>query len=180
VIVPLNNVHEAFELVNAGLMSRAMAAQKLNSTSSRSHFILTLYLRQQTAKGEILSKMMFVDLAGNERVSKSTSIGPRLEEARHINSSLSCLASAINSLRTSTDTYHFRKSKLTKILQSSLVGESYICMIGMLRKSPSFTSESLATIDFILKCQLIKRDEPIQMMYEEIFESVNVTSNLIC
>lgn len=65
----------------------------------------------------VLSKLTFVDLAGNERVGKSSSTGNRLEEAKSINSSLSSLSNVISSLRQEKSTYHFRKSKLTKILQ---------------------------------------------------------------
>ena len=65
----------------------------------------------------MLSKLTFVDLAGNERVGKSSSSGTRLEEAKAINTSLANLANVISSLRSEKLTYHFRKSKLTKILQ---------------------------------------------------------------
>jgi hypothetical protein len=47
VIVPLDGLSQAFELINAGLQSRSMASQNLNETSSRSHLILTVYLKRK-------------------------------------------------------------------------------------------------------------------------------------
>ena len=95
-----------------------MAPQSLNNTSSRSHLILTVYLKKRMeASDVVISKLTFIDLAGNERVGKSESKGLRLEEARSINSSLSSLAEAIYHLKFHNETSLFRKSKLTKILQ---------------------------------------------------------------
>ena len=95
-----------------------MAPQSLNSTSSRSHLIITFYLKKRISSDNevVVSKLTFADLAGNERVGKSESKGIRLEEARAINSSLSSLAEAICHLKHNNDTYLFRKNKLTKIL----------------------------------------------------------------
>jgi hypothetical protein len=61
VIVPLDGPSQAFELINAGLHSRSMASQNLNETSSRSHLILTVYLKRKvldplTARYPLLRK----------------------------------------------------------------------------------------------------------------------------
>lgn len=175
-IVPLEEQAQAVDLINMGLQLRTMAPQSLNPTSSRSHLILTFYLKKQVSPSAevVVSKLTFADLAGNERVGKSESKGIRLEEARAINSSLSCLSEAICQLKTSNETYLFRKSKLTKILQVSLMGQSYICILGMVRKSPNFVSETIATLNFVIKCKQIKMSDPSQCCYNDIHDELQV------
>jgi len=48
--------------------------QKINKTSSRSHTILTIYLKKTLVSKEFIeSSISFVDLAGSERVKNSYS-----------------------------------------------------------------------------------------------------------
>jgi hypothetical protein len=44
--------------------------------------------------------------------------------------------------------------------KSSLVGESYICMMGMVRKSPEFLFETMSTVNFVIQCKDMKLREP--------------------
>lgn len=74
-ITSVDKLEEALTIINAGLHYRNTASQKLNSTSSRSHLVLTFYLEREVKEypggpvtGKVLSEMVFVDLAGNERV----------------------------------------------------------------------------------------------------------------
>ena len=94
-------------VLDLGQARKHVAATALNATSSRSHTILTLYLKQQdvgdeegfTAKA---SKLHLIDLAGSERVGRSKTSGERLEEGRQINLSLSALGNVINALTSKT------------------------------------------------------------------------------
>jgi kinesin family member 5 len=62
--------------------------------------------------------LTLVDLAGSERVRNTTSSGTRLEEAKHINASLSALGNVISSLAKSQkpNFIPYRSSKLTRVL----------------------------------------------------------------
>jgi kinesin family protein 5 len=73
--------------------------------------------------------MNLVDLAGSEKISKTGAEGNTLEEAKKINQSLSALGNCIHAL-TEAKRGHvpFRDSKLTRILQESLGGNTYVTM----------------------------------------------------
>lgn len=72
----------------------------MNKVSSRSHSIVQINLGQENMDTgtKIEGKLFLVDLAGSERVGKTGATGTRLDEAKHINKSLSALGSVINSL----------------------------------------------------------------------------------
>jgi hypothetical protein len=86
---------------------------------------------RRSADSEVISGILnLVDLAGSERIAKSKSEGTRFNEAVVINSSLSALGRVVLSLATgdsSRSNKHipYRDSKLTRILQSSLGGNSW-------------------------------------------------------
>lgn len=67
---------------------------------------------------------MLVDLAGSEKVEKTGAEGRVLEEAKTINKSLSALGNVINALTSNQGKANhipYRDSKLTRILQDTLV-----------------------------------------------------------
>jgi hypothetical protein len=66
---------------------------------------------------------------GSERVGKSEATGDRLDEAKHINRSLSALGDVMAALA-NKDARHvpFRNSKLTQLLQDSLCGQAKAMM----------------------------------------------------
>lgn len=79
-------------------------------------------------------KMNLVDLAGSEKISKTGAEGNTLEEAKKINQSLSALGNCIHAL-TEAKRGHvpFRDSKLTRILQESLGGNTYDVICSWIR-----------------------------------------------
>lgn len=113
--VPIENVEQAVNIINAGMKYRQMASQRMNDTSSRSHTILHVdvyqsrpYRNERHQVEQLQARLVLVDLAGSERVRRTTSKGVRLEEAKHINASLSTLGNVIQNLAQQTDQSKFR------------------------------------------------------------------------
>ena len=101
----LSRTEHLATLVEAFLHTRlrysgAAGAHALNKDSSRSHSIVTLYIKGKTAAGDaIASKLHLVDLAGSERLEKTGATGDRLTEAKAINKSLSALGDVVAALQ---------------------------------------------------------------------------------
>ena len=83
-----------------------------------------------------------LDLEGSERVSKTGATGSVLTEGANINKSLSALGCVINALAEKSNGKDnifvpFRNSKLTRVLQESLGGNS---LTSMLATVPTFAN----------------------------------------
>lgn len=136
--------------------SRSTAATGLNATSSRSHCIVAISLTQSTSSGgSVTSKLTLVDLAGSERMKKAHSSGKdaastneRMREGIHINSGLLALGNVIHALCDKKPHVPFRSSKLTRILQSSLAGNSRTAMIACVSSGDGCLDESLNTLKY--------------------------------
>ena len=156
--------NDVLNLLEIGSANRAQAATNMNEHSSRSHsiFILTI---NQTNKQEGFSKvgkLYLVDLAGSEKISKTGATGHTLEEAKIINKSLTTLGRVINNLTDGKSTHiPYRESKLTRVLQESLGGNSKTCLIITCSPSIYNESESLSTLRFGERAKKIKNKPKI-------------------
>uniref|UniRef100_A0A6N2K0C1 Kinesin motor domain-containing protein n=1 Tax=Salix viminalis TaxID=40686 RepID=A0A6N2K0C1_SALVM len=141
---------DVLELMNIGLMNRAVGATVLNERSSRSHSVLTVHVHGMDLKTSAVlhGNLHLVDLAGSERVDRSEVIGERLREAQHINKSLSALGDVIFSLSQKSQHVPFRNSKLTQVLQSSLGGQAKTLMFVQLNPDVDSYSETISTLKF--------------------------------
>lgn len=149
---------EILSVIKIGAQQRATASTALNSTSSRSHAVLTLTLYQKLSDGsELTSKLHMIDLAGSENVGRSEVQGNNLAEAQMINKSLSCLGNVIYAL-TEKDREHipYRDSKLTYLLQDSLGGNSKTIIIATISPASSSLSETISTLKFACRAKQIK------------------------
>ena len=130
---------------------RAVSSTNMNENSSRSHsiFIMTVIMNNITEKSAKSGKLYLVDLAGSEKISKTGVEGSRLEEAKNINGSLTALGKVINAL-TDGKSGHvpYRESKLTRVLQESLGGNTKTCLIITCSPSDFNDAESLSTVRF--------------------------------
>eukprot|EP00392_Amoebophrya_sp_AT5.2_P000602 g603.t1 len=161
------SAQEVMKLMDFGMKARTVAATSMNDRSSRSHCIFTVNVTQ--IKGSdpskpaslLRSKVNLVDLAGSERQKKTNATGDRLKEGAQINQSLTNLALVIHALAKSFsgakksrgdgvdgDFIPFRNSKLTYLLQESLVGNSRTVMIAAVSPARSNYEETLSTLRF--------------------------------
>lgn len=144
---------EIFALLQKGSLSRTTKSTEMNMVSSRSHAIFTLLLRQRQGDGQrvLASKLHFVDLAGSERLKRTQAQGDRVKESISINSGLLALGNVISALGDPTKrSTHipYRNSKLTRLLQDSLGGNSRTLMIACASPSSDNFPESLNTLKY--------------------------------
>ena len=81
----------------------------------------------------MVAKFHFVDLAGSERAKKTGATGATMKEGININKSLLSLGNVIAALTDEAKRnahVPYRDSKLTRILQDSLGGNTKTLMIG--------------------------------------------------
>ncbi|KAK3227352.1 hypothetical protein Dsin_007214 [Dipteronia sinensis] len=147
---PVKSTVDVLELMNIGLMNRAVGATALNERSSRSHSVLTVHVRGTELKSGAVFRgsLHLVDLAGSERVDRSEATGDRLREAQHINKSLSALGDVIFALAQKSPHVPYRNSKLTQVLQSSLGGQAKTLMFVQLNPDVDSHSETISTLKF--------------------------------
>ena len=105
----------------------------------------------------VKGRLVLADLAGSERVRQTHSQGIRLEEAKHINKSLSALGNVISALanprKNGKQVIPYRSSKLTRILTNSLSVESKIVLLATCGPAKSSYHESVSTMQFAQRCQ---------------------------
>jgi kinesin family protein 5 len=157
--VYVSSVPEVYEVMRRGGAARAVAATNMNQESSRSHSIFVVTITQKNLEtGSMKSGQLFlVDLAGSEKVGKTGASGQTLEEAKKINKSLSALGMVINSLTDGKSTHiPYRDSKLTRILQESLGGNSRTTLIINCSPSSYNDSETVSTLRFGMRAKTIK------------------------
>lgn len=163
--VPVKNYAELLRWMHLGDNSRTTASTKMNDTSSRSHAVFTIMLKQihhdlsTDSTTERLARIRLVDLAGSERAKATEATGARLREGSNINKSLTTLGRVIAALADprhsrlhnggktrSKDVVPYRDSILTWLLKDSLGGNSKTAMIACI--APSDYDETLSTLRY--------------------------------
>ncbi|KAF8087629.1 hypothetical protein N665_0573s0002 [Sinapis alba] len=146
----VRSTDDVLELMNIGLMNRAVGATALNEKSSRSHSVLSVHVRGVDVKtdSELRGSLHLVDLAGSERIDRSEVTGDRLKEAQHINKSLSALGDVIFALAHKNPHVPYRNSKLTQVLQNSLGGQAKTLMFVQINPDEDSYAETVSTLKF--------------------------------
>ncbi|XP_026859010.2 kinesin-like protein KIF21A isoform X4 [Electrophorus electricus] len=174
---------ELMQCLKLGALSRTTASTQMNVQSSRSHAIFTIHLCQvrmcapsDNQDGEIdnrlandssntdefetlTAKFHFVDLAGSERLKRTGATGDRAKEGISINCGLLALGNVISALgdRAKRSTHvPYRDSKLTRLLQDSLGGNSQTVMIACISPSDRDFMETLNTLKYANRARNIK------------------------
>ncbi|OAD00181.1 hypothetical protein MUCCIDRAFT_119794, partial [Mucor lusitanicus CBS 277.49] len=153
---------ELLRYLTKGSLCRTTGSTDMNSVSSRSHAIFSVILKQKKqdqADNTIVSKFHFVDLAGSERLKRTKAEGNRAREGISINSGLLALGNVISALGDeSRKSVHipYRDSKLTRLLQDSLGGNSQTLMMACVSPSDSNFLETLSTLKYANRARNIK------------------------
>ena len=157
--VYVSKEQDVLDIIRMGQSNRAIASTKMNAESSRSHSIFVLNIAQKnlTNGSSKSGKLYLVDLAGSEKVGKTGAEGTTLDEAKMINKSLSALGNVINALTDGKSAHiPYRDSKLTRILQESLGGNSRTTLIINCSPSSYNEAETLSTLRFGNRAKSIK------------------------
>ncbi|KAI9846979.1 MAG: Kinesin [Sclerophora amabilis] len=168
--VPVKNFSEIMRYMKMGDSSRTTASTKMNDTSSRSHAVFTIMLKQihhdmeTDETTERLARIRLVDLAGSERAKATEATGQRLREGSNINKSLTTLGRVIAALadprhhhsptKKSKEIVPYRDSILTWLLKDSLGGNSKTAMIACI--APSDYDETLSTLRYADQAKRIR------------------------
>ncbi|XP_051979358.1 LOW QUALITY PROTEIN: kinesin-like protein KIF21B [Xyrauchen texanus] len=177
---------EMMQCLKLGALSRTTASTQMNVQSSRSHAIFTIHICQvrvcepaensadQDSETDnrlannssemeefetLTAKFHFVDLAGSERLKRTGATGDRAKEGISINCGLLALGNVISALGDrSKRSPHvpYRDSKLTRLLQDSLGGNSRTVMIACISPSDQDFMETLNTLKYANRARNIK------------------------
>ncbi|KAJ8366793.1 hypothetical protein AAFF_G00342260 [Aldrovandia affinis] len=149
-----------------GNSARTVGSTAMNSASSRSHAIFTVTVEQRRSahrSDTVVSKLHLVDLAGSERQKKTKAEGDRLREGISINRGLLSLGNVISALGEESKRGTFvpyRDSKLTRLLQDALGGNSHTLMIACVSPADSNMEETVNTLRYADPARKIK-NKPI-------------------
>ncbi|KAE9554324.1 hypothetical protein FO519_002495 [Halicephalobus sp. NKZ332] len=150
---------EVFAAIEEGKANRQVAVTNMNEHSSRSHSVFQIQVEQENegTQKKLTGKLYLVDLAGSEKVSKTGAEGTVLEEAKNINKSLSALGNVIAALAEGTKSHvPYRDSKLTRILQESLGGNSRTTIVICCSPASWNEGETKSTLLFGQRAKTIK------------------------
>ncbi|KAK4471160.1 hypothetical protein MN116_005554 [Schistosoma mekongi] len=164
---------QVLAVLQSGSTKRSVASTAMNLKSSRSHAILTLcflmrpkmtQLNTENPEDTLTAKLHLVDLAGSERIKKTLAEGDRLKEGIDINRGLLALGNVISALceRDAKKRSHipYRDSRLTRLLQDSLGGNSATLMLACVSPADVNMEETLNTLRYADRARLIK-NKPI-------------------
>eukprot|EP01017_Pseudomicrothorax_dubius_P042421 TRINITY_DN6922_c0_g1_i2.p1 TRINITY_DN6922_c0_g1~~TRINITY_DN6922_c0_g1_i2.p1 ORF type:complete len:609 (+),score=94.39 TRINITY_DN6922_c0_g1_i2:220-2046(+) len=155
----VRNDRDAYEFFNKGEAERIVAGTSLNEQSSRSHtvFRISLEIRNRAKMEKIMySTLNLVDLAGSEGVSRAKTEGVRKREGANINKSLLALSTVISKLSLKESFVNYRDSKLTRLLQPCLGGNSRTIVICTISPLASNFQETLNTVKFGMSAGAVK------------------------
>jgi kinesin family protein 4/21/27 len=202
---PVRTAAEALGVLHQGTTNRTTAATLMNHQSSRSHAIFTVRIQRTvrgpgsgsgSGSGAVdvttTSRFTFVDLAGSERMKKTGAEGARAREGIKINEGLLALGNVINALG---DAEHqtpraaaagggssgrvphvpYRQSKLTRLLQEALGGNSRTLFLACVSPSASNASETLSTLHYANRARNIK-NAPTKNVDEAMVELQRLSS----
>lgn len=184
----VNDVRACETIMEEGWKNRSVGATLMNADSSRSHSIFTIYIERiqiDDYDNVKFGKLNLVDLAGSERQTKTGASGDRLKEATKINLSLSALGNVISALVDGKSKHiPFRDSKLTRLLQDSLGGNTKTLMVACISPADNNYDETLSTLRYANRAKNIKNkpkinEDPKEAMLREYQDEILRLKKLI-
>ena len=114
------------------------------------------------------AKLHIVDLAGSERQKRTGAVGNRFQESVRINQGLLALGNVISALgdpRKNRRRHHvpYRESKLTRLLQDSLGGNSQTLMIACVTPALNSLEETLNVLKYANRARNIKNKAKVNV-----------------
>lgn len=170
-------VDELQELFLRGAQNRMVGCTKMNERSSRSHSIFQVHIQALDTRTDssVYASLNLVDLAGSEKIKRTHASGLTLDEAKKINLSLYTLGTVINALSSGKKGHiPYRDSKLTRMLQDSLGGNTNTAFIVTVSPSVLNAQETLTTLRFGKRAKSVKnapeanRDVSMQELQQEL------------
>ncbi|NXT25422.1 KI18B protein, partial [Syrrhaptes paradoxus] len=172
------SAQQLLEMLANGNKNRTQHPTDANASSSRSHAIFQVYVKQQDCVGGLtrdlrVAKMSLIDLAGSERASVTNAKGERLREGANINRSLLALINVINALadaKSKKTHIPYRDSKLTRLLKDSIGGNCRTIMIAAVSPSVLAYEDTYNTLKYAsrakeiklsLKSNVVSSDDPV-------------------
>lgn len=173
---PCGSAEEALECFNRGRQRLVYAETQMNKQSSRSHCVFQMKIdrierpiedvvasdenEEESARVVSVEKrsglLTVVDLAGSERQKKAQTVETaRFKEALNINTSLLALGNVVSALAAGHRHIPYRDSTLTKILESSLNGQSRTALLVCVSSEMEHASESANSLDFATRAMRI-------------------------
>ncbi|KAG8344551.1 Microtubule binding Kinesin motor domain [Trypanosoma vivax] len=175
--VKARSMEEVQEIIDYSHKMRATGATAMNEHSSRSHRIFVVFNHRQRCKFNL------VDLAGSERNRKTCNVGQRFRESIAINGGLLALGNVIRALSRNhfscpDNPRHvpYRSSKLTRLLQDSLGGNSTTLLIACVSADVENVDETVRTLQYSAIASHIL-NEPLPHADEQLVPEAAVVRN---
>ena len=192
----VRDTKDLLRLLYQGNAVRRVAATNMNDQSSRSHSVFTIMIDQRTSTHlpggltkelTVKAKLNLVDLAGSERANKTGAAGSTLKEGANINLSLMALGNVINALSEGTKkgqkkVIPYRDSKLTRLLQESLGGNSATLMIAAISPADYNFMETVGTLKYANRAKsienaVVRNEDSNERMIRELQAQIEALKN---
>lgn len=156
----VTSMEDCLTLLFRGERNRIIRQTRLNMFSSRSHTIFQIQIENTKvdSQGKLRrAKLNLCDLAGSEKVGPEANLtGKHFEELRNINQSLTTLGKVVAGLSNKSLHVPYRDSKLTRILQDSIGGNTRTCLIATVSPVAECADESVSTLTFANRAKRVK------------------------
>ena len=161
--ISVSNVEKALQIYNKGETNRINGEAKLNEKSNRNNIIFRITVefllkdKKSNKDKKYYSHLNLIELAGSENACKTKNEGVRNKEIGNMNKSLLYFTNLINKLSQNNKFFiNYKESKLTRLLQSSIGGNSKTSIICTIIDDNIHYSENMNTLLFGMKARNIK------------------------